>query len=707
MSIHNLSSTGTMPIVTTVKLTDWVNEPTVNNLKSDLTQAKDQHSSYIAKLNTWVKGYDAPKFGNEKHKGSRINPKLIRKQAEWCSSSLTEPFLATKDLFTINPISFEDVERARQNQLILNRQFNVQLHKTKLVDSIIRSLVKNGTCIVRTGWDYQEQVVEEQEEQFQYMPVQDEQLMEQYQQLMQLRDSEPDSYETSNSELKAGLEMSEQVGQLLVAKSIGFKPVKKTKPVVNKPTAVICDLKNIYIDPTCKDDEDKLQFMIHGFESSLSDLKKAGYYKNLDNLEQQINNDILNESNNSFKFADKARRKLTVYEYWGYWDIDGKGITKPIVATWVGDTMIRLEENPFPDGKPPFVIFNFIPEEDSLYGVPNAELLLENQEILGAVTRGMIDLLGKSANSQTGFAKNFLDATNKAKFLRGEDYEYNYGTDPRASVYMHTYPEIPNSALTTIQHMNNEAESLSGVKAFSGTGISAKGLGDVAVGIRGVLDAVGKREMSFVRRISYGLEKLGKKVMSMNSVFLSDQEVVRITNSEFIKVRRDDLQGEFDLEVSIASGEVNDAKAKELAFIMQTMGNTLGNGLLQMILSQIAELRNMPDLAKAIKDYQPDEDPLAQKERELQVAMLEAQVQLTQAEAQEAMAKAQVQNAKVNTENAKAENLQAQVDKATIDTANTLSGLNHERELEKQNNMAQSQLFNTMVSKDITDDTSY
>lgn len=26
------------------------------------------------------------------------------------------------------------------------------------------------------------------------------------------------------------------------------------------------------------------------------------------------------------------------------WDINNDGIVKPIVATWVGDTMIRLEE---------------------------------------------------------------------------------------------------------------------------------------------------------------------------------------------------------------------------------------------------------------------------------------------------------------------------------------------------------------------------
>ena len=44
------------------------------------------------------------------------------------------------------------------------------------------------------------------------------------------------------------------------------------------------------------------------------------------------------------------------YEYWGYWDINNDGIVKPFVATWVGDVMIRLEENPYPDKQLPYVL---------------------------------------------------------------------------------------------------------------------------------------------------------------------------------------------------------------------------------------------------------------------------------------------------------------------------------------------------------------
>ena len=100
----NLSDTEFMKLkptelVNRVKLTNWQKEPTVSELKYDLQQAKHTQSIYLSKLDYWDKLYEAPKFGNSKHKGSRVNPKLVRKQAEWSIPSLTEPFLSTSNLF--------------------------------------------------------------------------------------------------------------------------------------------------------------------------------------------------------------------------------------------------------------------------------------------------------------------------------------------------------------------------------------------------------------------------------------------------------------------------------------------------------------------------------------------------------------------------------------------------------------------------------
>lgn len=698
-------------LITTVgdtKLTNWKNEPTLRDLKQDLEDAKPAHDSQKTQIGTWLDNLnvtgkakiDTPK-GN-----SKIVPKLIRKQAEWRYPSLTEPFLSTDDVFNVKPVTWEDRAAAKQNELVLNHQFNTLIDKTRFIDEFVRAAVDEGSAIVRVGWEFQEEqyegtfpVVE-----FRVNP----ELAPLHEQLIQMKQESPSQYETDvPEELKQAHELSIEQQQPIEAVITGQKTETRTRTVKNCPTVEVCDYRNVTIDPSCLGDIDKAGFVIYSFESSLSELKKDGKYKNLDRINIE-GNSILSEPDHAtsdignFNFSDKPRKKFVVREYWGYWDIDGNGITKPIVAAWVGNTLIRLEESPFPDKKLPFVVVQYLPVRRAIYGEPDGALLEDNQKIIGAVTRGMIDVMGKSANGQMGVRKDALDVTNRRKFDKGQDYEFNVNIDPRQGIYMHTFPEIPQSAQFMLQQQNMEAESLTGVKAFS-QGVSGASLGNVAAGVRGALDASSKRELGILRRLSAGIIKIGHKIISMNSELLSDKEVVRITNDEFVTVRRDDLGGKFDLKLTISTAEEDENKAKELAFMLQTMGNNMDPDLSKMILGDIARLRKMPDLAKKIESYSPQPDPLAQRKAELEIALLEAQVNAENARAQRDQATAQLGVAKVTTEGAKANHLKSDADLKNLNFVEQESGVKQERELQKQGQQAntQAQLKNMDIQHDL------
>lgn len=96
---------------------------------------------------------DPLQFKKKESPRSRVQPKLIRKQAEWRYASLSEPFLATEDIFRVNPVTYEDTYAANQNELVLNYQFNTQLNKIKLIDDYVRAAVDTGTAIIRVGWE--------------------------------------------------------------------------------------------------------------------------------------------------------------------------------------------------------------------------------------------------------------------------------------------------------------------------------------------------------------------------------------------------------------------------------------------------------------------------------------------------------------------------------------------------------------------------
>ena len=248
---------------------------------------------------------------------------------------------------------------------------------------------------------------------------------------------------------------------------------------------------------------------------------------------------------------------------------------------------------------------------------------------------------------------------------------------------MHTYPEIPQSAQYMVNLQNIEAESLTGVKAFHG-GISGAGLGNTATGVRGALDAASKRELGILRRLAEGIKQVGRKIIAMNAEFLSEEEIVRVTNEEFIPVKRDDLPGDYDLRLTISTAEADNQKAEELAFMLQTTAQSMGPAFAQIILEDIARLRKMPDLAKKIKDYQPTPDPMAQKMQELEIALKEAQVRNETAKGAENEIDSQLKKAKISSELAKAKANKSKADLDDLTFLERESGTDQEKNLELQ-----------------------
>ena len=679
-------------------LTNWKNAPRLEDLKRDYQDASPSFDTQKTQISLWLDNLfvrngaqvNAPK-GN-----SRIVPKLIRKQAEWRYPALSEPFLSTDDVFNVSPVTWEDRDAAVQNQMVLNHQFNTKIDKTAFIDEYVRTAVDEGTVIVRVGWEFEEEEVEKE------VPVVEYRINPELAPLMehldQLKATSPSQYETDvPDELKTAHEMALEHGQPIEPIILGYEVKTVMETIKNQPTVTICDYRNVVIDPSCLGNIKKARFIIYSFESCIADLKKDRKYKNLNQINIEGSSPLASpdhatgDNTGNFNFQDKARKKFVVKEYWGFWDIHGDGVLRPFVAAWVGNTLVRLEESPYPDKQLPFVVVQYLPVRKSTYGEPDGALLEDNQKVVGAVTRGMIDIMGKSANGQTGMRKDMLDTTNRRKFEKGLDYEFNVNVDPRQGIFMHTYPEIPASAQFMLQLQNMEAESLSGVKAFS-QGISGAALGDVAAGVRGALDASSKRELGILRRLSAGIIEIGRKIISMNAEFLSDKEVIRITNDEFVTIRRDDLAGNFDLKLSISTAEEDNNKATELSFMLQTMGNNMDPAMSRMILADIARLRKMPDLAKKIEEFQPQPDPLVEKQRQLELALLEAKLNTERAQEQYYLANAGLDKAKVGTELAKQSQMQSETDLKNLEFVEQESGVHQERELQRIGEQARSQM---------------
>jgi hypothetical protein len=661
------------------KLTEWANEPTAMKLQEDLEASRPAHDTFVTKVRRWndltqVTGSARP----PKVKGrSQVQPKLIRRQAEWRYSALTEPFNSSEKLFDVTPATFEDADAARQNELLLNWQFRTKINRVNFIDNYVRANVDEGTAIVRVGWNRITTEVEEEVPVWSYLAPQSQEQIQQLEAAMVLKKENPRAYyEGVDPAIQAACAFFEESGQPSVAQQVGVEVVKVEKVLDNRPTLQVHSPENVYFDPSCGEDIEKASFVIVSFETSQAELKKEpNRYKNLQYVDWEgaatiaEPNHMPQSTDTNFNFKDALRKRIVAHEYWGLWDKDGSGTLAPVVATWIGSVMVRLEDNPFPDEKAPFVIAPYMPVKRQLLGEPDAELLEDNQKILGAVSRGMIDLLGRSANGQQGFAKGMLDVLNRRRYESGQDYEFNPNMQPHQGVIEHKYPEIPQSAMLMLQLQNQEAEALTGVKAFSG-GLSGNAYGDVAAGIKGILDAASKREMSILRRLAGGLTAIGKKIIAMNAVFLSDKEVIRVTNEQFVTVKREDLPGNFDLKVDISTAEIDNNKAQDLSFMLQTLGNTVDFNITKMILTEIARLKRMPELAHQIESFQPKPDPLVEQLKQLQVQREAMEIQKLQSE--------------IELNKAKAQKEQVAAEQGVLNTVEQESGTTHARDLEKQ-----------------------
>lgn len=623
------------------------------NLKSDMNAADNLRLETVSQVETWKNAYNGEKYGNEEKGKSALVSRDVKRQDEWQHASLKDPFLSSANIIKAIPITAEDRAAAEQTELVLNYQFTRKFNRYKFITDSVKLMTTEGTLVVKCSWDYEDEEVEVEYPIYELDPL------------------------------------SMQPVQT------GIKLVKELKVLVNKPNAETCRIEDIYIDPTCHGDMEKCQFIIHRYETDLSTLRNSKKYKKkaLDEVARNIaidTGDYENEDDTNFIFKDKPRKKMIVHEYWGNYDINDTGIAKPIVCTWVNNTVIRLEDNPYPNQQIPFLVVAHNPIPFQMTGEANAETIGDNQKIATAVKRGVIDNMANSTNGQKGIRKGALDVLNRKRFLSNKNFEFNSSS---ADLFEGSYNNIPNSVFNLLELVNNETESITGVKGFAG-GIGGAGLGSTARAAGGVLDAVSVRQLDIVRNISENLVKpLMRKWMSYNAVWLKDEEVIRVTNDDFATIKRDDLRGEVDIEIEVSTAENNASKSRELAFLLQTNGPNEDPGIRNILTSHIMKLHNMPDVAKMIEDYKPPEpNPYVLKMQSLEMRKLEAEINERESRAKENAVDMRLKTANAVLAEAKARLVNSDTDIKDLDFMKKATGEDLEDELTKKDHDRLTQL---------------
>ena len=137
----------------------------------------------------------------------------------------------------------------------------------------------------------------------------------------------------------------------------------------------------------------------------------------------------------------------------------------------------------------------------------------------------------------------------------------------------------------------------------------------------------------------------------------------------FVPIKKDDLEGNIDIEITISTAEDNASKAQELSFLLQTLGNSIPFDMTKIVMAKMAKLHRMPDLEKQLLEFEPPKDPAQEEMKQMEIqrmrlelAKLESEIERNNARAGEDMVDVEVKQAKAAVEKAKARKLHSDAD---------------------------------------------
>lgn len=641
---------------------DWKNKPLLEHIKADIFNAANINAGYIANIE---KGLDtlrgeipAEIKARMRANQSKTSPKIADAQAKWMYPKISEPFHSASSLFSITAINAYSSEYALQAERLLNYHFKYSINRRFLVDQATKQFYDHGVVFAKVYWESEEV----EEEVLKLVPV----------------------YDNTGSLVKNE-----------------HKLVKETFLTVNKPCITLCQYNSIIIDPSCKGDLSKAKFIAHKYSACKADLLKDSRYENLDYISYERSVDGLdtvigdsdvstNHLNNidSMQFEDEARRSFTVTEYWGMFDIHGTGLLTPVVVAFVGDVIIRMDASPMPDNKLPFVSAAYDVEEFSVYGANNSLSIREDQQIIGNVTRALIDQVSDRMSRRTVIHPNqFKNAREKRNFLNNQPAESSGTIDPRIGIFTDFNDKpIDMNLLNVLSLFKNSVQEQTGVSSMGANSNSFTSSNEVDA----YVDAASNRESTVLGRFAKFWSDIGEKFIALSLHLMEDEEIEVITGSPVVPYPLEIPRtiSPYSMDVQVMTEGVKRAKIAKLLEILQFVKDSPDARIMGDIVRKICLLDDSPDLAQTIHDIitAPPPEPTPEEIMLMQLQIEEARykVEVLKFTAADLMATAQLKSSRVGTEESKQKLQYAKADDINNSLLEKSTGMDLGRERAKK-----------------------
>lgn len=629
-----------------------VSKRVIEIVKADIERGREANEAESAFRSANYDAYRAKGDGKKERPGhSRIKCSDIMDTIEWMMPSFIKAFAGTTECISISPNNEEDVQKAEKLEKLLNWQFMGRHCKGfTVMYQWIKSCLIYGTSILKITW--QDKYVKKGFD----LPIATEAQIYAMQQDNMVKDLDGEP-----QDIPAGAVIDEDVLALantdptllnyigqVNAQPMQVQPValdsfrvwrnihgKKLIKSYSGPLVEVISPEDFYMDPEASTIEDA-QFVIHRVWRTYGYLKekeREGIYSNVDDVkawldrdkERFINSeraqrydsaDAIDPANYAIDSEDKqvARHKVEVFEWWGLLDLTGEGYQEPYLVVYCGETILRMEMNPYGHGQPPFEVLRPMLDPFKFTGVSIPEMVGEFQAVKTALFRQILDNVSYQNNGAWLVNRNAGVDINALLNMRPNTIVRSNITN--GAVVPLTPPNLQGYPLTMIELVDSMLQKRTGVTSYN-QGLDANSLNKTATGITKIMDASVQRIDLQARVMSEtGVRPMFQKILMLNQQFMDQTIVIRVFNKP-LEISPDDLIGDFDVAVDVGGAtSKNETRVQQMMTLMQSASLMMSTGVMRPqniyeIGKKIMEIWEWKDYEKFLSD--PHETALIQQ----------------------------------------------------------------------------------------------
>ena len=601
------------------------------DLMHDYEIARQAKEGINAKIVEWLELYEGAvrtpsgKTESTRSKRSKMVVKEIAKLIEQIKPNITEPLMSVT-----SPIKIIAQKGARRQRIIrkwATYQFQTSVGIDDLIEEMVGVMLKEGTVWTKTSWE--QKLIEEVEE---------------------------EEVKTEEGIALAQMDKTIEFGESGNPGTV-IAIMRTTNVVRDNPKTRVVKNEYMFPDPMASSLSDA-RFIATKNKWSVSDMMKMELFEEakisgllkmiIDG--QRVTSDALETTrsldargygqNNSKEVNDDIRKKITIIEYFGEYQVTKGEPAVEIVAYWAPDyeKFLLIKENNFAKQVRPFTVKTYSKQEFSIWGNALAYFIKDNQKAKTGIMRGIMDNMAGSNNGQKFFSRGAIDYVNMKKLERGEK---NIFVERIEGIKDGAYNQLPGSVFNVKNDMERESQELAGIDMRGGTmqKNQNKELENQ------MLSPSQLRMIALARKVSSTWSDIVSLWITMASEIASEASLQEILFGEGADLKKEfELAHKAKVKVEIVSEASRNMKIAQLNMLMQgakTMEKTLPPGTVQGFYADMMEALDRYEEAEIVRQYQPQPNPI-------QVKM--QQIEVKKAELENAKLTAEIQNETQNTQ---------------------------------------------------------